>query len=120
MVILVTSSLYVCGCNTGDTAGDQIVAFTDPNLEEFIRVSISKPEGAIHVRDLGRLTYLNAVWRNIADLKGLEHCPNLAQLYLDDNQLSDITPLASLKRLKYLSLRSFPFYPLKSPKIDFL
>ena len=54
--------------------------------------------------ELVRLTYLDASWREvdelILDLTGLEHATQLRELYLGDNRLGDITPLAQLTQLR--------------------
>jgi len=72
----------------------------DSNLEAVIRVTISKSEGPIFPTDLEGLTSLNASKSNITSLAGLEHCTNLTELRLDDNQIGDISPLAPLPNLE--------------------
>jgi len=54
--------------------------------------------------DLLGLTHLNAIYRHIADLMGLEHAANLRVLGLRDNQISDLTPLSGLTQLVSLNL----------------
>ena len=45
------------------------------------------------------------LWKNqIADLTGLENCTNLTELYLDDNNISDISSLSGLIQLEKLGL----------------
>ena len=42
------------------------------------------------------LTRLEAYKKNIYDLSGIEHCTNLQKLYLDGNQIIDLSPLSKL------------------------
>jgi len=46
----------------------------------------------------------SASGREIADITGLEHCTNLQQLVLWNNQIADISPLAVLTSLTELNL----------------
>ena len=83
--LVLTLSLGACGPSE--------VVFRDPNLEAAMREAIAKPEGVILVSDLKELTSFCASGREIADISGLEHCANLEELWLQDNQVSDISPL---------------------------
>ena len=87
-----------------DVTTDQVVTFPDPNLEAVIREAIGKPTGDIYQSDVDGLTGLTANERNIVNLTGLEHCSNLRTLTLWVNQISDISPLASLTDLCWLDL----------------
>src|SRR5690606_5119334 len=82
-----------------------VVEFPDLNLEAAIRNALNKPAGNIYEADLLELDYyLDASSYNIQNLSGLEYCVNLQELYLSHNQISDITALAGLTNLQYLSL----------------
>jgi Leucine-rich repeat (LRR) protein len=83
---------------------EEIVVFPDPNLEAAIREAIGKPTGDIYQSDLEGFTSLDASYRNIADLTGLEYLTNLTDLHLGWNQISDISPLANLTNLTQLRL----------------
>lgn len=83
---------------------DEIVAFSDVNLETAIRREIGKPTGDIYKSDLEDLTSLNANSEGIIDLAGLEYCTSLAYLSLWGNRINDITPLSSLRSLNQLGL----------------
>ncbi len=50
------------------------------------------------------LTSLNGNNQGIADLTGLEHAPNLSNLYLASNAIMDLTPLSGLTNLINLGL----------------
>ena len=74
--------------NTGQT-----IHFNDENLEMVIRKVLDKPEGEVFADDLLRITKLIANDLDIQDITGLEYATNLRVLYLNNNQISDITPL---------------------------
>ncbi|MHA2227551.1 MAG: leucine-rich repeat domain-containing protein, partial [Candidatus Hodarchaeales archaeon] len=82
------------------SAGD----FADPNLETAVREALGKPEGAITEQDLLTLTELDAEYRYIYDLTGLEYCKNLEWLHLGRNRITSIEPLSGLVKLKFLDL----------------
>ena len=93
------------------------VDMPDPNLRAKIAEILEKPPGAeITESDMVRLTGLFAPNANISDLTGLEHATNLTDLYLgpeyieaedrfiNSNSVSDISALAGLTNLTWLSL----------------
>ena len=83
-----------------------VVTFPDPILEAEIREELDLPAGDITSDALAGLTRLYAnrsgLPQKITDLTGLEHCVNLTELGLNSNQISDLTPLATLTELQYL------------------
>jgi internalin A len=85
-----------------------LVTFPDAKLEALIREAIDKPSGDIYNNDLIFLTLLDGNWRDIIDLTGLEHCPNLQDLYLRNNLISNISPLQNLTNLHDLNLGANP------------
>ena len=98
--------------------GSKIVTFPDNNLEAAIRNALyiegirskdkdllEKPlDEAITEAELAKLTTLEAKGKGITSLDGLEHCVNLKELYLPENQISDIHSLSSLTNLTRLDL----------------
>ena len=85
---------------------EEVVTFSDANLEAAIREAIGKPTGDIHCSDLEGLTYFEANNSNIAQLTGLEHCTNLIHLALPGNQISSLSPLSDLTSLTVLCIAS--------------
>ncbi|MFO7774146.1 MAG: leucine-rich repeat domain-containing protein [Dehalococcoidia bacterium] len=83
---------------------EEPIYFPDPNLRAAIREAISKPTGDIYPSDLEGLTELDAAWKDIANLTGLEYCGSLTSLVLAKNQISDISALSNLTSLEVLSL----------------
>ncbi|MEW8974505.1 MAG: S8 family serine peptidase, partial [Tissierellaceae bacterium] len=72
---------------------EEIVQFNDANLEMAVRKALNKPEDVIFKDDLFKIKKLIATGQDIKDLTGLEYATNLKILYLNTNQISDITPL---------------------------
>ena len=76
------------------------VVFENPQIEALVRDTLEKPKGKISQRQLLTIVKLDASGRNITSLEGIELMPNLAELDLRGNQISDIAPLSRLKRSK--------------------
>ena len=84
---------------------DEIVSFTDSNLEQFVRDKIGIQTGDIYESDVINITELYAYEQSITTLDGLEYFKNLTDLDLAFNSISDITPLTNLTQLNYLNLK---------------
>ena len=70
------------------------VKLPDPNLRAAVETLLGKTSGAIiTTADLTTLTHLHARNIDISDLTGLESATNLTYLSLNDNNISDISPL---------------------------
>ena len=97
----------------------QVVAvhIPDLNLRAQIAAALGKPQSAvIGKRSMAALTGLEARNTNITDLTGLEHATNLETLalygeyieaenrWVNNNSVSDVSPLAGLTRLTSLNL----------------
>ena len=77
-------------------ADDFHVYFPDPNLEAAIRAEINKPTGAITETDLENVWELNAPNASIKNIEGLQYCPNLSYIHLEDNEINNLNPLIGL------------------------
>lgn len=82
------------------------VQFGDAALEAVVREALNKPAGEITRQDMLGLVKLDAGYRGIRSLEGLEYATNLKSLYLASNQIGDIGPLASLGSLEWVHLGS--------------
>jgi len=80
----------------------EAIAFEDPNFEEVIRRTINKRTGDITKKDVRWVNYIFAPKEGIKSLKGIENLENLTELYLNDNEIDDISVLSGLKNLKRL------------------
>ena len=72
------------------------VKLPDPNLRAAVENLLGKASGAtITTADMMTLTHLHARNIDISDLTGLESATNLTYLSLNDNNISDISPLVA-------------------------
>lgn len=76
----------------------------DPALEAAVRDALNRPTGVLRDTDMNRITRLVASGKGIANLRGLEYCKHLEELYLSENEIHDLTPLRGLTRLWRLYL----------------
>ena len=95
--------LAACSYTSAFTCAEEVV-FPDPALRAPIQEALGLTGPPVDSQDLERLTLLLAGGRGIADLTGLEACRNLEQLYLEDNQILSLSPLAGLASLRIVSL----------------
>jgi Leucine-rich repeat (LRR) protein len=98
VAVLAASAAFV-GCPL-----DEIVTFTDPNLEHAVKVAVGSPFGPLTKTGALELQQLDGRGLGIRSLAGIEACENLRWVDLDTNRISDITPLAKLAHLEYLNL----------------
>ncbi len=87
-----------------DSTQAATVEFADANLERAVREALDRPQGTLTPADLAALTELDASYKNIESVAGLEHATALTTLYLRGNAITDVQPLASLINLQTLSL----------------
>lgn len=82
-------------------------AIVSPNLEEAVKYELGIEHDekiSITPQQLAELRKLDAAWWGIADLRGIEHAVNLNELYLEGNQLEDISLLSDLSSLEIVVL----------------
>ena len=81
------------------------IVFTDANLEDVVRQALDRLQGRLTPEDVASLTRISASGKTIHSLAGLEHFTALKKLDLKDNQIADITPLATLAEVDSLALQ---------------
>ena len=81
-----------------------VVDFPDPGLEAAIRDATGESTKDIHDTDLSGLTSLDARFRGITNLEGIQHCTALTELKLYGNEIIDISALSGLLNLTILNL----------------
>lgn len=80
--------------------------FKDPNLEATVRATLNKQIEKLDentLLELDSLQYMPTP-QLISSLNGLENCKNLIYLQMGSQDISDVSPLASLIKLKVLGL----------------
>jgi Leucine-rich repeat (LRR) protein len=83
----------------------QIVAISDPNLEQAIREALNKPSGDLTTEDTQGLTALFAPNRGITTLDGFNTASNLVILDLNYNALSSASLGPGFPRLEHAKFR---------------
>lgn len=71
------------------------------NFSEFHDRNLDDPIYSEHLR---RLTGLDCNYKQISSIEGLQYAYNLQYLYLEHNNITDISPLSNLNNLKILDL----------------
>ena len=73
-----------------------VVDIPDPNLRAAIETILGKASDAtITMSDMVNLTYFGPLSANISNLAGLEFATNLIELNLENNSISDLSPLVA-------------------------
>ncbi len=94
-------------------ASAQVVEIPDPNLRQAIRETLQLPDGVpITEQDMLGLTGFAAEDAGIENITGLEYAHNLRSLFLRNNPIEDVMPLANLTQLELLHLISVPMEDL--------
>ncbi|MBB6447306.1 leucine-rich repeat domain-containing protein [Bacillus benzoevorans] len=84
----------------------EVVHFSDKNFEKAIRDTLHKPAGNITAADMDSINKIEAKGYAINHLTGIEYAKNLTYLDLGMNEISDISRLAGLTKLRVLHLPS--------------
>lgn len=88
------------------------IDFVDPQCKCAVYRVLNLRTGPVPTVEADRLKTLNLSVCSITRLDGIEAFRGLEQLFLDDNQLSDLAPLAMLPALKELAVRGNPIASL--------
>ena len=92
-------------CLTPHFVSAQVVRVPDANLAEALRDALHlAPNAPITRQDMQKLRVMDASNRQIKNLTGLVHAKQLVELYLHENQIRGIIPLAGLTELRLLTL----------------
>jgi cysteine-rich repeat protein len=81
-----------------------LLSFADPNLESVVRESVEIPTGDLYYSDVFAVNEIVARDAGIIDLDGLECLDALESLALHYNDITAVSPLASLTSLTELGL----------------
>ena len=76
-------------------------------VEAIIRDAANKPQGQLTREDYQGIHDLCLLDKEISDLQAMpvfNHALDLAELNLYDNQISDLTPISQLNKLRWLNL----------------
>ncbi len=109
ILAIFSSSGLLTGCveksqssiQVGSKPGGPII-FSDPHVEESVRMAIDKETGELYPSDVKDITALSIGAPRIDDWTGIEYCTNLNALMLNTAELGDLSPLAELPDLNAL------------------
>ena len=76
------------------------VHIADDAIRETIEEMLGKSPGeVISEAEMATVTWLDVTGRGVSDLTGLETATELRELFLRDNEITDLTPLSDLTNL---------------------
>ena len=81
--------------------------FPDPALEKAVRREVFAKRSSkepLTKEDVANISRVIAKSQQIKSLAGLQHCTELMLIDLEDNEISDLTPIASLEKLQSVTL----------------
>ena len=97
-----------------------VLKFKDANFEKFIRNIVNKSTGEITSEDMAGIEKLRLLNTEITDISGIEHCTNLKSLFINIQQITNLTVLEDLANLEILGLINYsPDSSVPPPNIDF-
>ena len=92
-----------------------VVHIPDQNLRAAIAESLGKsPNAPITAEEMEGLRNLDARNRDIHDLTGIQFATNLSLLNIQDNQVSDLSPIARLIELRHIFINNNPVSDMSS------
>lgn len=89
-------------------AADEEVAIPDEELLALVRASLELPTETITCDRMALLEAIQGPDAGVSSLEGLQYAPNLQEIVLNENDVSDLTPLAGLTGLWILDLNVNP------------
>lgn len=72
---------------------EEVINFTDGNLEQIIRKELQKDSGAITISEVKNIRKLDASDSSIVSIEGIKYLTNLTELNLSRNKIEDIDEL---------------------------
>ncbi|WP_348407947.1 hypothetical protein, partial [Roseibium sp.] len=81
--------------------------FPDKALESAVRAEVFAKrhnDEPITAEDVAKISRVVGTAKGIQSLEGLQHCKSLMLIDLADNEFSDLSPIADLKRLQSVTL----------------
>ncbi len=89
-----------------DSTQAATVEFADANLERCMREALDRPAGPLTPADLAALTELDASYKNIESVAGLQHATALDTLELNNNSIASVDSLRRLTNMTRMTLRN--------------
>jgi internalin A len=92
------------------------ITFVDPALEAAVRAEVfakRRNQEPLTIDDVKNISRVVGPDKAIKSLVGLEHCTDLMLIDLGNNEITDLTPIANLKKLQSVSLAHNKIVDLK-------
>ena len=107
-------SIVTVVCLLGITCGSESFTvgqdlFPDKNLESVVRREVFEKRNnkePLTAKDVENISQIKGIGKGIKNLKGLEACVSLRSIWLDKNEIEDLTPLKDLKLIQQLMLKN--------------
>lgn len=83
--------------------------FPDKNLEAVVRREVfekRESKDPLTAKDVENISQIKGIGKGIKNLKGLEACVSLRSIWLDNNEITDLSPLKDLKLIQQLMLKN--------------
>lgn len=106
-IVVSLGGIWLLGLLALLPAAAQDGVFPDKNLESALRTQVFEKRNTdkpLTKEDAKKVYVLKAKGRSIKEITGLEHCINLGEVDLSNNQITDINPLKALKNIQSLDL----------------
>lgn len=103
IVIVLILTVFNLGYSQTTCSPGGLIFVDDLNLQAALVESLGEIEGYT-CEGLASLETLRLVQKGIKSLEGLQHATNLSNLVLASNEVSDLTPITSLKKLRALNV----------------
>lgn len=98
--VAVTAELEI---TTSPAPQGEPIKFEDESLYLAVQEELGLKR-EIYQSDIERLTSLSISWLFVGSLEGLQHAINLEHLFIGYNDISDLTPIKDLKKLRTLDV----------------
>ncbi|MGM0876412.1 MAG: fibronectin type III domain-containing protein [Bacillota bacterium] len=82
----------------------ELVTIPDSALKRAIKAALQLKRDEIYLSDMESLTTLDASYKDVKDITGLEKATNLTKVELAGNEIKDASALQALIKLEYLDL----------------
>lgn len=102
-VAVILAMFLLAACQSGEP-----VTIKDEQLEQALREEIGKDEGDLYEEDFEEVEELDLSENNISDISELATLHNLQVLSLERNEISDISPLQELENLNEVNVEANP------------
>lgn len=106
-ILLVVGLLGMASACQKETCSQDL--FPDKNLEAVVRQEVFEKRNKtepLTAKDVENISQIKGIGKGIKNLKGLEACVSLRSIWLDNNEIEDLSPIKDLKLVQQLMLKN--------------